>query len=158
MNLPALLLSKEHLRKTWQTAGEGATLELPEHGLVESEALADLSCDALVGAKLCAPGVTLTLGRDAFSTHLVFEDSDEASQLAESILKTLEPCARRRTVFTHTDGAIMAGLLLPLGAGHLAPASSVKIACAGASLLWLIYLLWVQRNARSRWCVFAEES
>jgi hypothetical protein len=154
MGLPALVLSKSHLRETLLAAGPEATLELPNVGEVDIDALEDLSSEALLGSKISAPGVSLSFGATAMSTLLTFDDTDEASSLAESLLETLAPHRRRGAAFTHGDGSIVLGLLLPLSAGLLAPESSTKLACALAAALWMVYLWWVQRNATRKWCQF----
>ncbi len=157
MGLPALIVSKRNLRELLEKAGQSATLELAELGEVSADALGDVSSDALLGAKISAPGLSISFGATAMSTLLTFEDDDEVSSVAESLLETLEPCRRRLAALTHGDAAIAAGLMLPLAAGLLAPESSVKLACLVASALWLLYLLRVQSNAQHRWCVFTDE-
>jgi hypothetical protein len=147
MGLPPLVISKEDLSELVELAGEDAKLELTE---AESEVPDE------IGAIVSAPGVTLSLGSNARSTELAFEDEDEAVALAERLLKRLESCRRRSASLTHTDGAIFVGMLMPLGAGLFAPESARLLACGIASVFWMFFLVWAHSNSRKNWCVFRD--
>lgn len=156
MDLPPLVVSIPDLRELLEVAGQDAHLEVAELGTQSIEDLAALPLAKGASVKLCAPGVTLSLGADASSTELSFEDEPEQTECAERILKRLNACRRRSATLTHTDGAIFAGMLLPLAAGLLVPAPYLRQACGIAAGLWMLYLWWVQGNAQRNWCVFPQ--
>lgn len=147
MGLPPLVISQKDLHELVELAGDDAKLEVTGP---ESESPEE------VGAIVSAPGVSLSLGRDARSTELAFADEDEATLLAEHLLKRIEGCRRRSAILTHTDGAIFVGMLMPLAAGLLAPESSRLLACGIGSVFWTVYMVWAQRNSRKSWCVFRD--
>lgn len=147
MGLPPLVISQKDLHELVELAGDDAKLEVAG---AESESPEE------VGAIVSAPGVTLSLGSDVRSTELAFADEDEAALLAERLLERLGSCRRRSASLTHTDGAIFAGMLMPLAAGLLAPESSRLLACGIASVFWTFYMVWAQSNSRRSWCVFRD--
>ena len=154
MDLPPLVLTRRDLRDLVEAAGEEAYLELPELGRLSTDAIEAASTDTLVGARLEAPGFSLSFGANAKDTELAYEDEEEKIERAEVVLKRLESCRRYTSFLTHTDAAIVAGMALPLAAGLLAPASATHLACGIAAGVWMLYLWRVQYNAHHKWCVF----
>ena len=149
MGLPPLVISREDLRELRDLAGDDAELETSVHKPGSRDAREIV---------LNAPGVMLSLGSDARTTELAFDDEEKATARAERLLERLESCRRRSASFTHTDGAIFVGMIMPLAAGLLAPPSWTLRACGIASVFWMLYLVWAHDNARTRWCQFEDAS
>jgi hypothetical protein len=158
MGLPPLAVSRTDLRELVEVAGEDGSLELRTLGIVSIGELDDVELAQLQGAKISAPGFSLSFGENALGTELSYEDNEERIAQDELVLKRLEPCRRHAGFLTHGDFAIFAGMLLPLAAGLLAPPSKTSLACGIGAAVWMLYLWWVQGNASRKWCVFRAES
>ncbi len=158
MGLPPLVISRVDLRELVEVAGEGCTLQLPEIGEVDTDALSEMKPTQLQGAKLSAPGFSLSLGENSLRTELAYEDSEEKIARVELLLKRLEPCRRQTGFLTHGDFAIFVGMIFPLAAGLLAPPAETTLACGVGAFAWMLYLWWVQGNSSRKWCVFRSES
>ena len=154
MDLPPLVLTQRDLVELVEAAGEDAHRWLSEEKELSTTEIQESAAEELVGASLKAPGFSISFGSDAERTLVSYEDQEERIQQVEQVLKRLESCRRYTSFLTHTDAAIIAGMLFPIAAGLLAPASVTHLACGGAAVVWMFYLWWVQHNAHYKWCVF----
>lgn len=98
--------------------------------------------------RICAPGIAVTLR--ALECEILYDD---AVSRMEELYEKVQSHRQSLRWLTHDDFAIVAGMLLPIGAIVLTPQALQTKAALISVVPWLGYLVWVLRNQSTRWSI-----
>ena len=143
--LPPVRLSLQDLSEVLDAVG-ATKLELEGEGVVTMEQLAALDRPQITDLHIEGNSIELDLA----SSCVIVAFSPSVRERAAAAIDVLRKSRPPLWWSTHSDFAIVFGMLVPLLAGLLAP-SSPKLWAGLAALAWLGYLLWVHRNCQLRW-------